>query len=175
MRHAIPVHRLSSPLPSPLPSPLAGLLAGLLALALSGAALACPDAPRAEAERMTALINADRAARNLAPLRHDPQLAALAQAHACDMARNGFFSHTGSGGVSFMQRVRAAGGLRGCVMSENIAMGVRSSDAAHRLWMDSSGHRANILRADNARVGLGIATPRGGRGMRWVTVFAGGC
>ncbi len=123
---------------------------------------------------MTALINAERAARNLPPLQYDARLAQLAQRHACDMAQNGFFSHTGSGNVTFGERVRAAG-MRGCLMSENIAMGMRSSDHAHRAWMNSRGHRQNILRRNNSLVGLGIATPRNDRDMRWVTVFAAGC
>lgn len=153
---------------------LAGILSGALMLAMPAAAHACSSAPQEEARRMTALINADRAARNLPPLRYDPNLAQLAQTHACDMARNDFFSHTGSGNVTFSHRVVAAG-LRRCTMSENIGMGLRSSEQAHRAWMDSRGHRNNILRPNNSRVGLGIAMPRNGRDIRWVTVFAAGC
>ena len=153
----------------------AALLLGVaLVLAAPGTAQACPEVSAREAARMTDLINADLRTRGLPPLRHDPRLARVAQAHACDMVRNGFFGHAGSGNVPFAQRVRAAG-MRGCILSENLAMGVRSAQHAHRVWMQSPGHRQNILRPDNTHVGLGIATPRNGRGMRWVTVFAAGC
>lgn len=139
------------------------------------AALACTQAVQDSTLReMVRLINAERAAHGLAPMRADPGLGALAQAHACDMARNGFFGHVGSGNRDFAQRVSAAG-RRGCLMSENLAMGVRSARAAHGAWMGSGGHRANILNPQHAAVGLGVATPRGGRGMRWVTVFSAGC
>lgn len=158
------------------PKPMQGvvLLVVVLAVMTAAGAQACTGVSAREAARMTDLINADRAARHLPLVRYDPQLARVAQGHACDMARNGFFGHTGSGNVPFAQRVRAAG-RRGCVLSENLAMGVRSPQHAHRVWMGSPGHRQNILRPDNTHVGLGIATPRNGRGMRWVTVFASGC
>ncbi len=153
---------------------LAAVTSTMLVTLSPSSAQACAEVSPREAARMTDLINADRRTRGLPPVRHEPNLARVAQGHACDMARNGFFGHTGSGNVPFAQRVRAAG-LRGCILSENLAMGVRSSQQAHRVWMQSAGHRQNILRPDTTHVGLGIATPRNGRGMRWVTVFAAGC
>ena len=142
------------------------------ALMTAPAAQACTQAvPEQTLREMVRLINAERTARGLVPVRADPGLGALAQAHACDMARNGFFGHVGSNGRDFAHRVSTAG-RRGCRMSENLAMGVRNSRAAHRAWMDSAGHRTNILNPAHVAVGLGIATPRSGRGMRWVTVFS---
>lgn len=140
----------------------------------TGIASACGTAPLAEIRRMTDLINAERAARNLPPVRHDPRLSQLAQQHACDMVRRNFFSHTDPRNVDFFERMRAAG-MSQCQMSENLAMRVRDADHAHRLWMGSHGHRNNILRPVTSHVGLGIAVPRNGRDARWVTVFAGGC
>lgn len=147
----------------------------LASLAKAPMALACtqPVAP-GMSRAMVDLVNAERRSRGLAPMRHDPQLDALAQAHACDMVRHGFFGHVGSGNRDFAQRVSATG-RRGCIMSENLAMGVRTPRDAHRAWMGSAGHRSNILHPGHAAIGLGVATPRTGRGMRWVTVFSGQC
>ncbi len=58
------------------------------------------------------LLNAERSARGLAPLRHDRRLASAAERHAVDMARKRYFSHDSLDGSSFLDRIRRAGYLR---------------------------------------------------------------
>ncbi|WP_323766767.1 CAP domain-containing protein [Marinovum sp.] len=99
-------------------------------------------------------------------LRWSPVLTAVAQAHADDMARNGFFSHSGSDGSSISDRV-SRGGYGWCAVAENIAKGQRSLDEVMRSWQGSPGHRRNMLSSNMTE--LGVA--RGG-GNTWVMVLA---
>jgi len=96
-----------------------------------------------------------------------PALAAAARAHAQDMVSAGFFSHTGSNGSTVGTRLRAAG----CDWSgaaENIAQGQTSPEEAMTTWINSAGHRANLL---GNYTELGTARI----GATWVMVFAAGC
>ncbi|MEU4893106.1 CAP domain-containing protein [Streptomyces sp. NPDC044780] len=113
--------------------------------------------------------NAERAAARLAPLAPDPRLTAAAQAHSDDMVGRDFSSHTGPEGHQPWDRARAAGAAhRG--IGENIACGQRSPAEVVRGWMDSPGHRANILKPDFTHIGVGYAT--GSRaGTYWTQVF----
>lgn len=116
-----------------------------------------------------AAINAERTAQNRAPLVYDTTLETAAQAHARDMARNGFFSHTGSDGSDIGQRLSRAG-YRFCFGAENIASGQRSLSEVMAAWMGSRGHRRNILNRKAQAVGL-AQTP----GNIWVMVLAAPC
>ena len=104
-----------------------------------------------------AAINAERTAQNRAPLVYDAALETAAQAHAQDMARNGFFSHTGSDGSDIGQRLSRAG-YRFCFGAENIASGQRGLSEVMAAWMGSRGHRRNILNRKAQAVGL-VQTP----------------
>ncbi|MCP9211054.1 CAP domain-containing protein [Streptomyces sp. NEAU-Y11] len=124
-------------------------------------------------ERLTseviALTNAERAAARLAPLAAEPRLTTAAQRHSDDMVARDFYSHTGPEGREPWDRARAAGaGHRG--IGENIACGQRSAAEVVRGWMDSPGHRANILKPDFTHIGVGYAI--GSRaGTYWTQVF----
>jgi uncharacterized protein YkwD len=116
--------------------------------------------------------NRNRRARGLAPLRSGGPLNRAARLHARNMARHGFFSHTDLQGRGPTERVaifdRTA---RFALVGENIAAGYRSVAAACRGWMNSEGHRENILGSDWTHVGGGFA--RGGPyGRCYVQVFA---
>lgn len=116
---------------------------------------------------LLALVNDFRAAQGRPPLSSDAALAAAARAHAQDMVSAGFFSHTGSNGSTVGTRLRAAG----CDWSgaaENIAQGQTSPEAAMTTWINSAGHRANLL---GNYTELGTARI----GATWVMVFAAGC
>ncbi|WP_069860657.1 CAP domain-containing protein [Streptomyces malaysiensis] len=128
-----------------------------------------PDGLLRLASEVIALTNAERAAARLAPLAQDPRLAAAAQAHSDDMVARDFYSHTGPEGHQPWDRARAAGAThRG--IGENIACGQRSPAEVVRGWMDSPGHRANILKPDFTHIGVGHAT--GSRaGTYWTQVF----
>ncbi|WPB88800.1 CAP domain-containing protein [Streptomyces malaysiensis] len=128
-----------------------------------------PDGLLRLTSEVIALTNAERAAARLAPLAPDPRLAAAAQAHSDDMVARDFYSHTGPEGHQPWDRARAAGAThRG--IGENIACGQRSPAEVVRGWMDSPGHRANILKPDFTHIGVGHAT--GSRaGTYWTQVF----
>ena len=113
-----------------------------------------------------ALLNARRSENGLAPLSPSAQLAAAAQVHARDMARNGFFSHTGSDKSSPGDRVRGQG-YGYCFVAENIAQGQTSAEQAMQSWMNSPGHRRNNLSTRSTQYGAA----RSG-GDYWVLVFA---
>jgi hypothetical protein len=91
-----------------------------------------------------------------------------ARAHSQDMCDNGYFSHTGRDGSSAGDRMRREGARFGG-WGENIAWGQRDADAVHSTWMNSSGHRRNILGGGFGRIGVGLATC-GGRNY-WTQVF----
>ncbi len=110
-------------------------------------------APDQEAE-MLRLINHERARIGLAPLAADAELTAVARSHSADMLRRGYFAHTSPEGRSPFDRIDAAG-IRYRTAGENLAL-APTLEMAHTGLMNSPGHRANILRPEFGRVGIGI-------------------
>ena len=108
------------------------------------------------------LTNVQRAANGCPALRIDERLVAAARAHSADMVGQHFFSHTGSDGSNFVAREVAAGYPRKGASAENIAWGYRTPKAVVDGWMNSPGHRANILNCGSLAVGVGIAYTSGG-------------
>jgi len=82
------------------------------------------------------------------------QLTAAALGHSEDMAHNDYFSHTSLDGRAFWQRIEAQG-YSFWSAGENIAAGYQTPAAVMAGWMDSSGHRANILDCDFKDIGVG--------------------
>jgi uncharacterized protein YkwD len=101
------------------------------------------------------LINAERANLGLASLTANSALGNAARAHSTDMSTNNFFSHTGSNGSSFWDRIIGAG-YAPSSGAENIAAGQRSPSEVVASWMNSAGHKANILGA-YTDIGAGYA------------------
>ncbi|KAG1704628.1 hypothetical protein DVH05_005556 [Phytophthora capsici] len=93
---------------------------------------------------MLASVNAQRAAQGLSPLCLNSKLMAASMGHSVDMASKNFMSHTGSDGSTMAQRVTAAG-YKWTRVAENVAAGQVNVDAVMNSWMNSPGHRANIL------------------------------
>ena len=121
------------------------------------------------------LVNAERTSRGLVALVNNAQLAGAAQGHADDMAAGGYFSHTSADGRTFDQRIRSSG-YGGGTLAENIAWGGGSLGTPRRIvgsWMNSGGHRANILSGTLRDSGIGVAsrTPQGGGGGTYVHAF----
>ncbi|WP_231950359.1 CAP domain-containing protein [Allokutzneria albata] len=114
---------------------------------------------------MAELVNHARAEAGCPALRIDERLANAAQRHSADMAERNYFSHTSPDGASFVDRARAAGYPR--PGGENIAKGQRSAEQVMESWMQSSGHRANILNCRFTALGMGLDT----RGWVWTQVF----
>ena len=113
-----------------------------------------PSPPPSETDQVVALVNAARADAGCGALTADARLAAAAQAHSDDMAAQGYFSHTSLDGRTFVDRVRAAGYPN--PGGENIAQGQRGAQAVHDAWMNSEGHRQNILNCDFTTIGVGL-------------------
>ena len=104
------------------------------------------EAPPADAE-LIALIKAHnerRAAEKLPTLARNDRLTAAARRHARDMAAHQKLSHEGSDGSTMQERIEEAG-YHGRSMAENVAEGYESIPAVMEGWMNSPGHRANIL------------------------------
>jgi uncharacterized protein YkwD len=129
------------------------------------------------------LINRERAAHGLPALAIDARLTQASQLHSEDMGKRHFYRHDNPDGVGPRARVYAQGLPRyGTTVAENIhwATGYRATPKRiMRDWMDSPGHRANILRKEVTLVGVGIgfeAPDRGnhGRARVYTTDFFGG-
>ena len=100
------------------------------------------------------LTNIEREEAGLQPLKLNNQLVDAAQDHSNDMARDDFFSHTGADGSSASDRVRASG-YQYSTTGENIAAGQTTAAEVVRGWMNSPGHRANILNGNYTEIGVG--------------------
>ena len=119
------------------------------------------------AEAVASLVNAARRDAGLSELELDADLCAAAQARAQEIAQS--FSHTRPDGSScftileeFGISYRAAG--------ENIAMGQRTPEEVMDGWMNSSGHRANILNGTFTSIGVGYYVDGAGAA-HWVQIF----
>jgi uncharacterized protein YkwD len=163
------------PLPGPLPPvpgslPLPGSLpvaqAARHARPCRGANQLIGRSARAAREARRAvvcLLNAQRRAHGLRPLRANIRLRRAAEGHTRSMVRRRYFSHTQPGGVSLVSRLRRTRYLRAAsswAVGENIGFG-RGNEAGPRgmvrSWMQSSPHRATILERRFSEVGLGIS------------------
>lgn len=100
------------------------------------------------------LLNADRNANGLPSLKVNTKLNALAEQYAQDMIDRGYFSHYDPEGRSPFDRMQQAG-ITYRSAGENLAIN-RSVAAAENAFMNSSGHRANILNSSYTEVGIGV-------------------
>lgn len=107
----------------------------------------------AHRDSVLVLTNSARTGAGVASLVLDARLTAFALAHARDMAERGYFSHTTPDGKTFSTRLREAG-ISGPA-GENIA-GNFSAAGAVQAWLNSSGHRANMLNGTFRRLGVGV-------------------
>jgi uncharacterized protein YkwD len=172
------------------PSTPAVALAAALTLSLAAAPAASAACKGAGASTETAtkralvratlcVLNAERARHELGALRLNRGLSTAARRHSRAMVRERFFSHTSLNGATFVDRIRATGYLSGAQswsVGENIAYGSGSRSTPRsigRAWMNSPGHRANILSESFRQIGIGIAsgTPVGTGGATYTTDF----
>lgn len=111
--------------------------------------------PRPDLEQqMLDLVNNERVSRGLQPLAADPELTEVARRHSADMFARGYFAHDTPEGLTPFDRMREAN-VRFLAAGENLALAPTLS-LAHTGLMNSPGHRANILRPQFGRVGIGI-------------------
>jgi uncharacterized protein YkwD len=119
-----------------------------------------PPAPRPSADTsvggaVIASVNASRKAAGLGAVSGNGTLAAIAAAHSSDQAANSQMSHTGSDGSSLGQRM-ARGGYGASAYGENVAAGYGSAESVMKGWMNSAGHKANIL-GNYTQIGVAVA------------------
>jgi uncharacterized protein YkwD len=107
-------------------------------------------------QQMVQLINQRRAEAGCGPVRSDDRLAQAAAAHSADMAAQAYFSHTSLDGSTPWDRAKRAG--YEWPSAENIAAGNATAQATMDQFMNSPGHRNNILNCDHQAVGVGRAT-----------------
>jgi uncharacterized protein YkwD len=112
---------------------------------------------------IVAAVNQQRAANGLAPLTVNPKLVEAAHIHANDMAQFDVMAHDLPGAALPTLRDRANFvGYNFLSMGENIAFNYPDTPSVMNAWMNSPGHRANILNSSYTEIGVGIAYDRGG-------------
>lgn len=127
-----------------------------------------PQAP-SPIRQVLDLVNAERAARGLPAMVADQRLDLAAQRHSDDQAAMRRMSHTGSDGSTMVQRIDRVG-FPWRSAAENVAYGYPSASAVMAGWMNSTGHRLNIL-GPNTHIGVGLAYGTDGLAY-WTQVFA---
>nr|WP_225311728.1 CAP domain-containing protein [Microbispora cellulosiformans] len=166
--------RLDCSSPTPVPSPSAGTPTTGPATPTPGTPAPSPSAKPTVSQAPSAsptggttvgtavenevvrLTNVERAKAGCGPLKHDARLRTAAYGHSADMSAQKYFDHTSKDGRSFADRIKAAGySFRAA--AENIAMGYPSAQAVVQGWMNSSGHRQNILNCTYTDIGVGYA------------------
>ena len=128
---------------------------------------ATPEVATDQATQVLTLVNQHRSSAGCSPLTLDARLNQAATAHSQDMAANDYFSHTSQDGRNPFQRMESAG--YPSPGAENIAMGYPDAQAVVTGWMNSDGHRANILNCSLTTMGLGTADSA--KGVYWTQVF----
>ena len=121
--------------------------------------------------QVVTLVNKERASNGLQSLASDSQLAKLAQMKAEDMVKNGYFSHISPTYGSAFDMMKTYG-VSYKTAGENIAKGQKTAQSVMNGWMNSSGHRANILKSDYTKIGVGYAKASDGTTC-WVQIFKG--
>ena len=114
------------------------------------------------------LVNAARRENGLSALTHNWELSRVTRYKSQDMADNRYFSHTSPTYGSPFQMIKNFG-ISYRTAGENIAAGQRTPKAVVDAWMNSSGHRANILNASYTQIGVGYVAD----GNYWTQMFLG--
>jgi uncharacterized protein YkwD len=147
-----------SPTADPPPAPPPGVAQGLI------------DELTAMENEVVRITNDEREAAECGEVRIDERLRAAARGHSQDMAANDYFDHTGLDGRSPFDRMRDAGYPD--PTGENIAVGYRTPADVMNGWMNSDGHRRNLLTCEHQAIGVGLAYSDDGRPY-WTQVFGG--
>jgi len=119
-------------------------------------------------QQVVTLVNQQRAANGLAPLTLSTELSNVARTKSQDMHDNNYFSHTSPTYGSPFDMLTSFG-ISYSSAGENIAMGYATPEAVMNAWMNSPGHRANILNASYTKIGVGYVAS----GNYWTQEFIG--
>lgn len=134
-----------------------------------------PNGTNAQEREVLDLVNAARREEGCRPLQLNDALVKAAGGHASDMANRKYFSHETPEGKTAGRRMRDAG-WSGQSYGENIAAGYPSAERVVAAWMESDGHRENILNCDFTETGIGYDPGRVKEGYSpgsWVQDFGG--
>ncbi len=126
------------------------------------------QAVRAYEQEVVRLVNAQRVQNGLKPLAENWELSRVARYKSADMAGKRYFSHESPTYGSPYQMMRSFG-ISFRFAGENIAYGQRTPAAVVSAWMNSSGHRANILSSSYTQIGVGYHEA----GNYWTQMFIG--
>ncbi|WP_245890102.1 CAP domain-containing protein [Rummeliibacillus pycnus] len=107
-------------------------------------------------QEVVTLTNAERAKEGLAPLQIDTKLMSSARAKSEDMSKNHYFDHTSPTYGSPFDQMKSLG-ISYKSAGENIAQGQKTPQEVVQAWMQSPGHRANIMNASYTHIGVGYA------------------
>lgn len=113
------------------------------------------------AEQVTTLVNSERSKAGCGPVSANSQLATAALNHSEDMAARDYFDHNSPDGKDPGDRITAAG-YQWTTYGENIARGQQTAAQVMDGWMNSPGHRANILNCAFKEIGVGVHDASGG-------------
>ncbi|WP_369142633.1 CAP domain-containing protein [Streptomyces sp. R44] len=152
-----------------------GMYVATPATGTTATAAAAPDRPTAAAGKaarfvrdVVELANAEREKAGCDPLRSEGHLRAAAQGHADDMAARDYYEHHSPEGRDAGDRITGAG-YAWSTWGENIHRGPKTPARAMADWMDSPGHRANILNCSFKDIGVGVTLAA--NGPWWVQDF----
>jgi uncharacterized protein YkwD len=120
-----------------------------------------PSGNTGYAGQVLSLTNAERAKVGCKALTANSKLTSAAQAHSADMAANNYFDHNSQDGKTPFDRMKDAG-YSFSAAAENIAMGQLTPAAVMSAWMNSPGHKANILNCTYTQIGVGYAKDKSG-------------
>jgi len=124
------------------------------------------DQTKGTEQQVLSLVNQERSRAGIKPLEMDWELQRVARVKACDMAEKGYFSHQSpTYGSPFDMMKQFGVSYRSA--GENIAEGQRTPAEVMQAWMNSQGHRENILKSDYTHLGVGYCET----GNHWVQMF----
>lgn len=130
-----------------------------------------PAAPALESmeKEVFNLVNQERKKQGLSELSYNWEVARVARIKSEDMMNNGYFSHTSPTYGSPFTMLKNFG-INYSAAGENIAKGQRSASEVMNSWMNSSGHRANILNTNYKEIGVGAVKDKNGT-IYWTQMF----
>ena len=119
-----------------------------------------PDTDLSVEREVAKLVNIERQKTGLAPLTFSEEISRVAEAKSQDMANKNYFSHTSPTYGDPFQMMKSFG-IKFGYAGENIAKGYRDAQSVMNGWMNSSGHRANILNSNFKKIGVGYVAANG--------------
>lgn len=119
------------------------------------------------------MLNRTRQKAGVPPLEYDGDLATIAHLHALDMAHCRYVDHYSQTGISFLERCSRSN-FEGECTGENLAAGYDTPKEVMEAWLQSPGHRKNLLSRTHKKIGIGVVEVDGRSRAYWSQNFGGG-